>query len=116
MAIEQAMTRLDSRAVAHQNEARLPALVRLDDEEIAAAIADVLSWNRLPADAVWATVVAGRVTLEGEVERWSQRDTIERTVSYVEGVRGLNNRLTVRPETISREVERAIVEARGSPS
>ncbi len=115
MAIEQAMKRIESRAVANQNETRLPALVRLDDADIAAAIADVLSWNRLAADTVWATVVAGRVTLEGEVERWSQRDIIERAVSCVKGVRGLNNMLTVRPEAISRELERAIVEARGSP-
>jgi hypothetical protein len=41
MAIEQAMMRLESRAVANQNETRLPALVRLDDEDIAAAIADL---------------------------------------------------------------------------
>jgi osmotically-inducible protein OsmY len=115
MAIEQAMTRMESRTVANRNETRLPALVRLDDADIAAAIADVLSWNRLPADTVWATVVAGRVTLEGEVERWSQRDTIERAVSCVTGVRGLKNMLTVRPEAISRELERSIVEARSSP-
>ena len=115
MAIEQVMTRIESRAVANQNEIRLPALVRLEDAKIAAAMADVLSWKRLPADTVWATVVAGRVTLEGEVERWSQRDTIERALSCVNGVRGLNNMLTVRREAIAREVERAIGEARGSP-
>jgi osmotically-inducible protein OsmY len=116
MAIEQALRRTDDRqAVANTSETRLPGSDQLEDADIASAIADVLSTHDLPEDAVWARVVAGHVRLEGEVERWSQRDAIERAVSRVKGVQGLNNMLTVRPQAISQEVDWAIVEARGSP-
>ena len=116
MAIDQAPRRTDDRqAVADTSEARLPDLDELDDADIASAIADVLSKHDPPEDAVWARVVAGHVTLEGEVERWSQRDTIERAVSCVKGVRGLNNMLTVRPDVIEREVEEKIAQAGASP-
>lgn len=116
MAIEQALRRADDgHAVANTSETPLPDLDQLEDADIASAIADVLLMHDPPEEAVWARVVAGHVTLEGEVARWSQRDAIERAVSRVKGVRGLNNMLTVRPEVISREVERSIVEARSSP-
>ena len=116
MAIEQALRRAEHRqAVANTSETPLPDLVQVEDADIAAAIADVFLKYDLPEDAVWARVVAGHVTLEGEVGRWSQRDTIERAISCVNGVRGVKNTLTVRPQAISREVERSIVEARSSP-
>jgi osmotically-inducible protein OsmY len=97
------------------DKGRIADAAQLADADIAAAIADVLSWNRLPADTVWATVAGGHVTLEGEVERWSQRDAIERGVCRVKGVRGLTNLLAVRLEVIEREMEEKIVEARASP-
>jgi osmotically-inducible protein OsmY len=116
MAIDQAPRRTDDRpAVTHTSETPLPDLDQLEDADIASAIADVLSTHDLPEDALWARVVAGHVTLEGEVGRWSQRDAIERAVCRVKGVRGLRNLLTVRPEAIEREVEEKIVQACASP-
>ncbi|HEX9097829.1 MAG TPA: BON domain-containing protein [Candidatus Dormibacteraeota bacterium] len=109
------MTPIESRAVGNHNETRLPDLDQLEDAEIASAIADVLSKQDLPEDAVWVRVVAGHVRLEGEVERWSQRDTLERGVCHLKGVRGLTNLLTVRPEVKDREVGEKIVQACASP-
>jgi osmotically-inducible protein OsmY len=116
MAIEQALWRTDDRqAVTNTSETPLPDLDQLEDAVIASAVADVLLTHDLPEDAVWARVVAGHVTLEGEVGHWSQRDAIERAVCRVKGVRGLRNLLTVRPAVTEREMEEKIAQAEASP-
>jgi osmotically-inducible protein OsmY len=104
------------RSHADLEEGRLADAAHLEDTRIAAAIADALSRNGLvPPKTVWATVVGGHVTLNGQVEGWRQRDAIERAVQSLRGIRGLTNLLAVSAEVISREVQGAIVEARASP-
>jgi hypothetical protein len=94
---------------------RIADSAHLEDTQIVAAIADVLTRKApVPLDTVGATFAAGRVTLMGKVERWSLRDVIERALLGIHGIE-LTNLVTVEPEAISREVERAIVEARSSP-
>jgi osmotically-inducible protein OsmY len=117
MPVEQAVKTLESsRIVANEPPVPIPTSGQLQDAATATAIAELLLRSRLaPTDTVWAIVAAGRVTLEGEVERWSQRDAIERAVQTVPGIRGLKNLVTVQPGTVSRVVERAIVEARACP-
>jgi osmotically-inducible protein OsmY len=116
MPVEQAAKTLDSSGmIANEPQVRVPTSGQLEDAATATAIAELLLRSRLvPADTVWAIVAASHVTLEGEVERWSQRDAIERAVQSVPGIKGLKNLVTVQPETVSREVARAILEARAS--
>lgn len=118
MPVEQAVKMLESsRTVANEPPVRIPTSAQSDDAATATAIVELLSRSGLmPSDTVWATVTAGRVMLQGEVERWSERDAIERAVQNVPGIRGLKNLVTVQPGTVAREVGRAIVEARACPS
>jgi osmotically-inducible protein OsmY len=51
----------------------------------------------VPHERVHTTVSDGVVTLEGNVEYWSQHDDAERVIRNVPGVREVNNRLFVRP-------------------
>lgn len=74
------------------------------DTSIAHRVADVLAQrfstleNRLVA-----RVEHGWVTLEGEVDLAYERTDAEETICQLSGVRGVNNRLTVRPpETVAR--------------
>lgn len=93
------------------------ATTKTEDEIVATAIAEVLATSGpVAADKIFATVVAGHVTLQGVVDGWSERDTIERAVHTVPGVRTLENLVTVDPEAISREMECAITEASACPS
>lgn len=86
-------------AVANEVEIRPPSGgAGHSDQDIAAAVAQVLAWNALvPADQVEVAVSAGRVTLRGEIEWEYERREAERAVRGLAGVRGVTNSITVRP-------------------
>jgi hypothetical protein len=90
--------------------------VQLEDRELTAAIADVLSRTRLmPQHTVRANVALGHATLNGEVDGWGARDAIERVVVGLPRLIGLTNLLMVTREVISQELDQAIAEASSSP-
>src|SRR5271165_788491 len=68
------------------------------DPEIAREAVDALK-AALPLTApnIKVLVNKGWITLEGEVEWHYQRDTAERTVRRLRGVKGLSNLLKVKP-------------------
>jgi osmotically-inducible protein OsmY len=71
------------------------------DEDIARAIRHVLEWDALvPDERIKSTVSDGWVTLEGDVDRWREREHAERTVLRLEGVIGLTNEIKVAPEQV----------------
>ena len=70
---------------------------RRDDEDIAEAAIDRLSWNSsIPADAVKIKVESGWVTLSGEVDWHYQQDYAEQDVRRLAGVVGVSNMTTLR--------------------
>lgn len=86
------------------------------DTELEAAIADVLARSGLgPEGTISAAVEKGYATLTGEVESWSRRDAVERAVRRLPRLRGLTNLVCVKAQTIAREVQQAILQARDSP-
>ena len=88
----------------------LPADQR-SDEEIARAVANALAWNTaIPPDRVKAQVSQGRVTLEGTVDWYYQKEAAERAVRPVRGVKGVTNNIVVKP-TVSTAVVKAQIEA-----
>jgi osmotically-inducible protein OsmY len=83
------------------------------DTEIAAALRQALEWDVLvPDDRIRSTVSEGRVTLEGDVDFWSQREDAERAVRNLAGVRGITNLIEVCPSMVlSDDVRTSIEEA-----
>ena len=86
------------KAVACELAVALPAFNSRSDQEIARAAADAIAWNTLLANAkIQVFVDNGRVTLEGTVNWNYQRQSADRSVRYMAGVRDVNNHIVVRP-------------------
>jgi osmotically-inducible protein OsmY len=83
------------------------------DTEIAQAVRRALEWDVfVPEEKITSTVTGGWVTLEGTVERGSQRDDAERAVRNLTGVKSVVNRITVTPPKLVTEgVQKAIEQA-----
>ncbi len=101
------------KAVAEEIEVRLPMTVRRDDEAIAAAAIDRLSWTTsIPRDAVKVKVEKGWLTLSGEVPWHYQGQAAAAEVRHLMGVIGVSNLVTVKPyvnvATISHDITHAL--------
>lgn len=71
------------------------------DVDIARAVRHVLQWDALvPDERILSTVSEGWVTLEGEVDRWRERQDAETSVLRLEGVVGVINKITVTPNRV----------------
>ncbi len=100
------------RAVAEEIEVRLPLDTKRSDEDIANAVLERLRWNAsIPNDAIKVTVENGWVTLEGEVPWQFQRANAAEEVHCLLGVRGVSNRLSVRPTVDTAELTDDITHA-----
>jgi osmotically-inducible protein OsmY len=99
------------KAVVNELEVGLLPADQRSDEEIARAVANALAWNTaIPPDRVKAQVSQGRVTLEGTVDWYYQKEAAERAVRPVRGVKGVTNNIVVKP-TVSTAVVKAQIEA-----
>ena len=83
------------------------------DTEIAQAVRRTLEWDVfVPEQKITSTVTDGWVTLEGPVERWSQREDAERAVRNLTGVKIVVNKITVTPaKPVTGDVRKAIEQA-----
>jgi osmotically-inducible protein OsmY len=79
------------------------------DTDIARAAADALEWDtRLPTGAVKVKVENGWVTLSGEVSHDYQRRAAERAVRHLDGVRGVTNLISVKPQVTPSDIKEKI--------
>jgi len=79
------------------------------DGDIAAAAAHQINWSTMiPIQTIDVTVRDGRITLEGKVEWWYQRDAAENAVKHLAGVREVTNLITILPKLTPAEVANAI--------
>ncbi len=86
------------KAVACELAIALPGFNSRSDEEIARAAADVLAWNTLLGKTdIRVLVDKGRITLEGSVGWNYQRQSADRAVRYLAGVKDVNNHIVVKP-------------------
>jgi osmotically-inducible protein OsmY len=100
------------RAVANDIVVSLDGLLPRSDTAIAQAIANALSWSSaIPADSVKATVADGWVTLNGTVDWQYQRETAERAIAHLLGVRGVTNAVTLKPHARPADVKAKIESA-----
>jgi osmotically-inducible protein OsmY len=99
--------------VANDINVKAPGSTSRTDTDIAQAIRHALEWDVfVPDKRIRSTVSTGWVTLEGDVDFWSQRVDAERAVSNLAGVRGISNKIEVKPSrVISVDVKKAIEEA-----
>jgi osmotically-inducible protein OsmY len=83
------------------------------DTEIAQAVRRTLEWDVfVPDQKITSTVTDGWVTLEGAVERWSQREDAERAVRNLTGVKIVANKITVtQAKPMTEDVRKAIEQA-----
>ncbi|MFI5284669.1 MAG: BON domain-containing protein, partial [Candidatus Dormibacterales bacterium] len=99
--------------VANDIEVKVPGGLARTDTEIAQAVRRTLEWDVfVPEQKITSTVTDGWVTLEGPVERSSQRDDAERAVRNLTGVKMVVNKISVMPaKPVTGDVRKAIEQA-----
>jgi osmotically-inducible protein OsmY len=99
-------------AVANELVVKLPSDRTRDDSDIALAIANQMAWNAaIPHEAIKATVTHGWVTLEGHVDWAYQSEAADKLVRGLIGVKGVSNRVLVKPAVHYKDVKAKITEA-----
>lgn len=114
VAAEEAARRvIDVLDVANNIKVKVPGGLMRTDTEIAQAVRHTLEWDVfVPDDTITSSISDGWVTLEGAVERWSQRQDAQRAVRNLAGVKGVVNRITVvEAEPVTQDVRTAIEHA-----
>ena len=64
----------------------------------------------LPAEGLMVRAANGHVTLEGCVQSFYHRDCAERAARFVDGVRGLDNRIDVKAVVSAADIKRHVVD------
>jgi osmotically-inducible protein OsmY len=98
--------------VANDIEVRLPIFHERPDPEIARDAVTAIR-NELPDEheEIKVTVKDAWITLEGEVQWHYQKERAKKTVQRIRGVKGVHNRLTVRPAVTPGDIKRQIEDA-----
>ena len=109
-AAERAVKRLPGvRTLALELEVKLPGSSERTDADLARAAENALDWNiALPGERITVTAEKGFLTLEGEVDWQIQKSGAEGAVRYLTGVKGVINKLTVKPKVAPTEVKEKI--------
>jgi osmotically-inducible protein OsmY len=96
--------------VANDIKIKVPGGSARTDTEIAQAVRRALEWDVfVPDEKISSMVSDGWVTLEGALDRWSQRDDAERAVRNLTGVRGVINKITLNvTKPVTEDVRKAI--------
>jgi len=97
--------------VANDIQVRIPQGVARCDTDIAKAVRSALEWDVwVPEAGIKSTVSDGWVTLEGEVEILRERADAEKTIRRLAGVRGVINKIEVRPLRVAADDLREAIE------
>ena len=100
------------KAVADDLANKLPGGAQRGDPGIAQSILSALRFNiSIPYDKIQVTVENGWVTLDGEVEWQFQKTTAENAIKYTMGVKGVTNRITLKPRINAADVKDKIESA-----
>jgi osmotically-inducible protein OsmY len=100
------------KAVTDEIEVRLPGGEQRTDSDIARAAVNALEWNTLvPHDRIQVLVQKGWITLDGTVEFHYQKAEAERALRSLLGVKGVVNRINLKPVVSPADVKSQIVKA-----
>jgi osmotically-inducible protein OsmY len=99
--------------VANDIIVRAPGSPGTTDTELAQAVRHALEWDaHVPHTRITSTVSGKWVTLEGNVDLWSQREDAERAVRRLAGLVGVTDQIVVVPTRVKAdEIREAIEEA-----
>jgi hyperosmotically inducible protein len=99
-------------AIAEEIEVRYAYQPKNADDQIARRVADMLDWDVLvPSESICVLVQDGWVTLSGEVKWYFEKTAAEEAVSKLAGVRGVVNKIVIRPKADPVNVESKIAAA-----
>lgn len=112
-AVERAVRRVAGvRGIAHELDVKLAAEHKRSDSEIAQGAAAALRWNsRVPDSSVQVEVENGWVTLKGEVDWTYQATSALKCIRPLVGLRGLSNKITIRPRANPQDIGAGITAA-----
>jgi len=98
--------------LANDIEVRLRNIDEMPDPEVAReAVTAIKTQLPISVEQIKVTVERGWVTLEGEVQWNYQKQTAERAVHRLKGVKGVSNLIQLKPSVPPTEVKRKIEEA-----
>jgi osmotically-inducible protein OsmY len=102
------------KAVADETTVDLPLFHKRNDQEIALAAVNALSWQvSVPEGAIKVRVEDGWLTLDGEVELNFQRNAANDAVRRLIGVLGVNNLIVLKPAVDASGLKAKIEDAFG---
>jgi osmotically-inducible protein OsmY len=106
-AAEKAARRVPSvKGLAIDLDVKLPGFSERSDADIARAAETALDWDvSVPRDRIKVTVEKGFMTLEGEVDWQFQKSAAEQAVQHLTGLKGVWNRITIKPKVAPTEVK-----------
>lgn len=113
LAAERAAKRVEGvHAIAEEIKVNYPSSPKVSDEEIAKRAANLFDWHHVFRDSeVKVEVRKGFATLSGEVDWHYQRDMARTQIAGIEGVTGVSNQITLRPQASQSNVQRKIAAA-----
>jgi osmotically-inducible protein OsmY len=95
--------------VANDLVVKLPSSATRDDTDLVHAALQAMKWNTsVPEERVRVTVSNGWITLEGEVDWYYQKNAVYNAVRDLTGVKGVTNRVDVKPRASAAEVREKI--------
>jgi VCBS repeat-containing protein len=87
------------KAVVEKIEIKLGDWAKITDGEIAIEVLNAFNWNwDVPKDKIKVKVEAGWLTLDGEVNWYYQKEAAKKSVKTLNGVKGVNDNITIRSE------------------
>jgi osmotically-inducible protein OsmY len=109
-AAERAVERVKGvRAIVNDLTVKLPGAMERSDADLAHAAVNALRWNsQVPDERIKVKVSNGWLTLEGEVDRYYQRHAAEGAVRYLQGVKGVTSRITLRAAPTPGDIKQRI--------
>jgi osmotically-inducible protein OsmY len=111
-AAERAVRRVAGvQAIAEEIRVKLTGIHQRSDEEVAQTLERALQSHVWVPSDVQATVENGWVTLGGEVTWQFQRKAATNVARFLAGVKGVTNRITIRPRELDAKVEKSIDQA-----
>jgi osmotically-inducible protein OsmY len=98
--------------VANDIVVKTPGTPGRTDTEVAHAVRNALVWDVfVPDTRIRSTVSDGVVTLDGEVEAWTQAEDAEKAVRNLAGVRAVTNLISIKPPAVDGAKVRKSIEA-----